>query len=340
MSTDAGGRGMRRLVVPGDLLASAEIFARLRPGRAGAKPRVIILTGFPCCVDRDPPTETDGLASVAIAGAALGLGYEATVVTEECNAPVFRAAVDGVEEHSSINLAFFPAKGGSGEGSGWTCDHDEELKRLAGGADLVIACERAGPAADGMCYTMRGINMNERGLIAPLHDIVTHVRGDDDGSTDDVKFIAIGDGGNELGMGKVIDQIREHIPDGKRIGAVMAADHLVAASVSNWGGYALVAAAALVRGHDDEDADECGDDVAAGDKGSSDNGEARRRTRRYWVDRCVPTEQAETQLLHRCVAAGCRDGVSGRMEATVDGMPLERSMECLREIRKVALGGE
>ena len=42
-------------------------------------------------------------------------------------------------------------------------------------------------------------------------------------------------------------------------------------------------------------------------------------------------------LLERCVAKGCRDGVSGKVEATVDGMPLETSMECLRAIRQASL---
>jgi len=41
--------------------------------------------------------------------------------------------------------------------------------------------------------------------------------------------------------------------------------------------------------------------------------------------------------LECCVAKGCRDGVSGKVEATVDGMPLETSMACLRDIRKTSL---
>ncbi|KAL7532595.1 hypothetical protein ACHAXR_004725 [Thalassiosira sp. AJA248-18] len=322
ITTDAGGRGMKNLVVPGDLLAAAEILARLKPipsRESGLKPRVIILTGFPCCVDHTPPMETDGLASVAIANAVVRLGYDAILVTEECNAPVFRAAVAGVEELSKIQLDFFPSAGGpSSSTSPWTDENDERLNQLAKSADLVIACERAGHAADGYCYTMRGINMNEKGLIAPLHRIVTH---------HGTKFIAIGDGGNEMGMGKVIDKIHEHIPDGRKIGAVVGADHLIAASVSNWGGYALIAAAALVR---------CNDD---GDNDGTASGHDTTDGRRKWVDECLPTEAAETELLHRCVAAGCRDGVSGKTEATVDGMPLERSMECLREIRSAALGG-
>eukprot|EP00952_Eustigmatos_sp_NYUAD-ZCMA_P005446 23797-Eustigmatos_ZCMA.PRE.1 len=59
--------------------------------------------------------------------------------------------------------------------------------------------------------------------------------------------IGIGDGGNELGMGKVIDLIYEScIPDAERIGCVVPTNYLIVASVSNWGGYALAAAIALV----------------------------------------------------------------------------------------------
>jgi hypothetical protein len=157
---------------------------------------------------------------------------------------------------------------------------------------------------------MRGINMNERGLIAPLHRLVNE--------SNNSNFIAIGDGGNELGMGKVIDKIISSsiIADGEKIGCVVAAQYLIAASVSNWGGYALAAAVAVMRANEIN---------------------ADRPDIQKWIDRCLPSEQDEILLLDRCVAAGCRDGVSGKLEATVDGMPLETSLKCLRDIREAAL---
>ena len=87
--------------------------------------------------------------------------------------------------------------------------------------------------------------MNEKGLIAPIHKIVDMARD----IRPEVKYIAIGDGGNEMGMGKVIDRIRnsEKIKDGDKIGAVTICDFLIAASVSNWGGYALSDACAVVQ---------------------------------------------------------------------------------------------
>jgi len=150
---------------------------------------------------------------------------------------------------------------------------------------------------------MRAIDMNEKGLIAPLHRLA---------KDSNAPFIGIGDGGNELGMGKVIDQITANIPRGETIGCVIPADFLIAASVSNWGGYALAAAAAVSKADD-------------------------KKSLELWLERCLPSEEDEVALLNRCVAVGCRDGVSGKVVATVDGMPLETSMQCLRDIRKAAL---
>lgn len=41
---------------PGELLGAAHCLARLR----GTEETAVIITGFPCLLDFDPPTETDG----------------------------------------------------------------------------------------------------------------------------------------------------------------------------------------------------------------------------------------------------------------------------------------
>ena len=152
-------------------------------------------------------------------------------------------------------------------------------------------------------------------------------------TTSSKKFIAIGDGGNELGMGKVIDQIYNNpkISNGQLIGAVTSADYLIAASVSNWGGYALAAACALLqyqydaeRRTNDDDDDDDGED--------NDDDDYETNEIKDWIDLCVPCTQHEIHLLNCCKDVGCRDGVSGKVEATVDGMPLETSLDCLQRI--------
>eukprot|EP00542_Grammatophora_oceanica_P011835 CAMPEP_0194049384 /NCGR_PEP_ID=MMETSP0009_2-20130614/30568_1 /TAXON_ID=210454 /ORGANISM="Grammatophora oceanica, Strain CCMP 410" /LENGTH=313 /DNA_ID=CAMNT_0038695525 /DNA_START=231 /DNA_END=1172 /DNA_ORIENTATION=+ len=292
IGTDAGGRGMKALICPGDLVEAAKVFgADLSPSSS-----VLVLSGFPCMVDHTPPTETDGPpGAVCLCRAAIALGHSATLVTDECNADVFEAALEG----TPATLEVFSSE--------LSAEDEERLQALKDGASLVIALERSGPAKDGNCYTMRGINMTERGLIAPIHKIVQ--------GGGRVPFIAIGDGGNELGMGKMLEAIEAKIPKGELIGCAIAADHLIAASVSNWGGWALSAAAALARAEKDASL-----------------------SKKEWVEKCIPTEAQEVALLERCVEKGCRDGSSGKMEATVDGLPLERSLQCLRDIRAAALG--
>ena len=310
---DEGGRGMESLIVPGDLLDGATRLARLTPASPSTtQAHVIVLSGFPCCVNSDPPTETDGPpGTYAIARAALGLGHRVTVVTDECNREVFAAASPFP---SKITFVTYPSEDKMTDGD-W-----QDMKALVQSADIIVACERAGPAKDGKCYTMRGIDMNERGLIAPIHRIVEMGREVPDTVATKIPFVAIGDGGNELGMGKVLQNIVSNpkIKNGEKIAAVTPADSLIAASVSNWGGYALAAAAALVRYGDS----------------SGENGESFAD----YFNKCVPSEEDEIALLHRCVEKGCRDGVSGQVEATVDGMPLETSMKCLRDIRDAAIG--
>ena len=77
-----------------------------------------------------------------------------------------------------------------------------------------------------------------------------------------------------MGMGKVIESIRSSdiIQNGDKIGAVTVSDYLIAASVSNWGGYALSGAVSAIMNGED--------------KGDED-----------WISKLVPTEADEVELL-------------------------------------------
>src|SRR5437764_8602321 len=63
--------------------------------------------------------------------------------------------------------------------------------------DYMLALERVGPAADDRCYTMRGIDVTERA--GSRHQLFLQE------SSGRVRrhTIGIGDGGNEIGMGKI-----------------------------------------------------------------------------------------------------------------------------------------
>ena len=55
----------------------------------------------------------------------------------------------------------------------------------------------------------------------------------------DITTIGIGDGGNEVGMGKVCEKVISTVPHGKEIATEVSCDYLVTCGVSNWGGLAL-----------------------------------------------------------------------------------------------------
>jgi len=60
--------------------------------------------------------------------------------------------------------------------------------------------------------------------------------------------IGIGDGGNEIGMGKLAWAfLAEHVRHGERIACRVPTDWMIPASVSNWGAYALAAAVCCLR---------------------------------------------------------------------------------------------
>ena len=100
--------------------------------------------------------------------------------------------------------------------------------------DCLLAIERAGRNKDGAYLSMRGCDVSE--YITPIDTLFEEAQ-----VNPLVTTIGIGDGGNELGMGKVNDEVRQHIPHGTEIGCVVASDCLIAAGVSNWAGHALAA---------------------------------------------------------------------------------------------------
>jgi hypothetical protein len=105
------------------------------------------------------------------------------------------------------------------------------------GIDWVIAIERCGPAADGVPRNMRGIDISLHA--AELDQLF---------KAGPWRTISIGDGGNEIGMGRVPRPlIARHVPLGDLIGCVVPADFLLAAGVSHWGAYAVLAALAKLR---------------------------------------------------------------------------------------------
>ncbi|MFQ3591678.1 MAG: glutamate cyclase domain-containing protein, partial [Gemmataceae bacterium] len=112
--------------------------------------------------------------------------------------------------------------------------------------------------------------------------------------------IGIGDGGNEIGMGKLpLELLAAHIPNGAKIACRVPTDYLIVAGLSNWGAYALALGTALARG-------------------------------------VSPTLdlQRERQILADMVAAGLIDGVTGQATLSVDGLAWDEYMKPLGRLRE------
>lgn len=93
------------------------------------------------------------------------------------------------------------------------------------------AAETDGPARDGSPHNMRGIDITE--WTAPLSQLTLL----------GLHTIGVGDGGNEIGMGRVEDYAIEGVVDhGENIACTVPTDQLVVAGTSNWGAHALVCA--------------------------------------------------------------------------------------------------
>jgi D-glutamate cyclase len=191
-------------------------------------PRIGLVTGFFVPGGDPPAAETDGPAGAALM--ALGFvraGLSCRLATDTVCQSACRVALDAAGARGVPIDAAAP---------GGTVDALIDLWRQAG-IGWVIAIERCGPGADGHLRNMRGSDIS--GHAAPMDRLF---------SAGPWRTIAIGDGGNEIGMGRVPRPlIAEHVPWGETIGCVVPADFLIAAGVSHWGAYAVLAALAELR---------------------------------------------------------------------------------------------
>jgi len=117
--------------------------------------------------------------------------------------------------------------------------------------------------------------------------------------TDDINSVGIGDGGNEIGMGNFIDKIIE-TPSLVKYPSVTKTTLSIIASVSNWGGYGLVAGISNLIGKN-----------------------------------LLPSIEEENDLIKTMVDLGAVDGFSGQKEYKVDGFNLEDNSFALFNLHKL-----
>lgn len=227
------GRTVRRDISRMKQFAEGELEQVARSIMYTPNAHVGIVTGFFIRHALPPSPETDGLGGMAHLAA--GLAHSGIPVTVITDAPCSKAVWAVTTE--------LPAQVALEVVSVSETSVRALRERLAGATRPIthlIAIERVAPGSDGKPHREHGWDMSAD--TAPLHLLF-----EDEGWQRRWTTIGIGDGGNEIGMGVLpADIVAADIPNGALVAAVTAADHLIVAGVSNWGGYGLLAAMAMV----------------------------------------------------------------------------------------------
>ncbi len=297
---DVGNRGLRTDPADNLITRTAGDFEAACGSLAFARlPYISIVTGF-YIAHADPPCgETDGpLGALFLARALAPLGFHVLLETDLFGIAALEAGwvACGRLDLPVIILQSAP-------------HHPEDFARrkrqqFAEGIGLthLIALERVGPSHhDGRCYSMRGRDITD-------HMKPAHLLFEDAARNSGLTTIGIGDGGNEIGMGKIHPEVIErNIPRGALIACRVPTDHLIVAGVSNWGAYGLAAGVRLLRGAPHDPA--------------------------------LFDPERERELLQIMVDRGpLVDGVTAQRTATVDGLPFDRYVQVLEKIGRICSG--
>ncbi len=255
-------RGMKTVqpyLQPGYCLRAAQILRN-------CDGHVLIGTGFPV-VDT---FETDGpVGSIALYDALETLGAIPIIV---CGRPLSEALIAKYRVHE-IRVG----------------DHDKREHEAIEAMEkyqpqAIVSIERPGQASDGGYYNMRGENISPR---TACFDTFMNLS--------ECPTIAVGDGGNEIGMGKVSEALR----DLNIVPAATSCDELIVADVSNWGAYGLISFLSVWHGSD------------------------------------LLKEINPLGILQYISELGSVDGVTRINQLTEDGLPVSEGESILRELREV-----
>jgi hypothetical protein len=160
---------------------------------------------------------------------------------------------------------------------------DEAKRALAlYNPQAIISIECPGLAENGCYHNMRGEDISARAACFDYFMIEANC-----------PTIAIGDGGNEIGMGNV----NEYLAELDIIPAVTKCDELIISDVSNWGVYGILAFLSL------------------------------------WSEKDLLNETSPEQVLKYICNLGSLDGITRKNELTEDSLPVSEGMALIRRIR-------
>lgn len=264
VASDKAGRHVASLYKAESLVRAAELLESAR--------RVLVVTGFYVPSAKAP--ETDGPPGAAVLARTLRrMDVWAKTVTDRLNLEPLAACCDilGLDAPLCVRSP-------------------EEV--LSSGPDVLVFVERPGAAGDGCYYNMRGeditrwtANLDEAACLAMEKYI---------------PVVAVGDGGNEAGMGCLEEELKRLMPNFARCLCRVRADVVIPVDVSNWGAYALSGLLSVRTGR--------------------------------WLGHGPDEEGA---MIEGMIKNGAVDGLSCLFTASVDGIPLEVHRETVARIKEV-----
>jgi D-glutamate cyclase len=264
-------------------------------------PGLAIVTGFFIPTATPPAGETDGpLGALFLARALVPLGIPVALVTDDFCVRSLEAGLAECSLRKQVPVVTLPTPTQAqmmSDAEYWR--YFDERKGISSLTHL-LAIERVGPShvIDAVpaehrdrCHTMRGRDISD--MMSPAHKLLGK----------HITTIGIGDGGNEIGMGKIPWEIIDrNIPNGGLVACRVPTDHLIVCGVSNWGAYALAAGVCRLRGKT--------------------------------LDKTLFDSAREREILELMVEEGeLVDGVLGKPSATVDGLTWEQYAGVLTRIR-------
>ena len=246
--------------------------------------RAVILTGFPVrCPDRFRG-ETDGPSGATnLAAALISCGCEVWIITDGPSYDLLKASTAYMAPEAHVYCV---------EGRQSAALAREWMDQIQ--PTHVISIERPGMAEDGHYHNVRGLIIDD--MVTDTEPFFYEAR------RHGVRTVAIGDGGNELGMGTYRKQVIANVPSGELVCAAQSADWTLASGISNWWGWGIAAILSVKKN-----------------------------------TMLLPSLKQEEELLRVVVEAGGVDGVTARQEMTVDNMCLEEYLGILEEVRQATI---
>lgn len=265
--------------------------------------KIALVTGFTIPDSEPPAPETDGpLGTVALAQICQALGKETILLCDTRHKDLLESSLK-TRQLKQDTIPYGAAA------KAWCASFVKDHQ-----PSHIVAIEHVGPSYNAETIppehreaflssvppSKRGQSQNMGGH--RLGDLATDAFHLWDNS--EVTSIAVGDGGNELGMGSLPwPVLAENISNGLggQIACRVPCDHLIVAGISNWGAYALGLGLIYM-------------------------------SRQAALSLDIEDQEA---LLSELLERGAIDGVTKRGEASVDGLPWSRHKEWLGQALKL-----